>query len=56
MDRTDAATPVLLSKPTDAFVERLYTAVEPLAIVNCRVEWQVLKHTEPCGSPGRALP
>src|ERR1017187_7844824 len=55
VDRTDAAASVLLGKAADVLVERRYAALEPLPIVDRRVERQILKHAEPCGVPGSVL-
>lgn len=56
VDRTDAASAVLLGKAMEILIERRYAALESLSAVNRRIEWQVFKNAEPCGAPVSGLP
>jgi hypothetical protein len=40
----------------EVLVERRHAAFESLAIVDRRIERQVVKHAEPCGVPVSGLP
>ena len=55
-DGADAAAPVLFGETMEVLVECGYTAVEPLPIVQPRVERQIVKHAELCGAPASVLP
>jgi hypothetical protein len=44
VDRTDAASAVLLGKAMEILIECRYAARESLTIVDRRVEWMVVKH------------
>ncbi len=56
VNRTDAASAVLLGKAMEVLIKCRYAALESLPVVNRRIEWQVFKHAEPCGAPVSRLP
>ena len=56
IDRTDAASAVLLGEAMEVFVQRGHAALEVLPVVDGRVEWQVIKHAAPCGGPASVQP
>ena len=55
IDRTDAAAAVLLGEAPEILVQRWHTTLEPLPIMDRRVEWLIVKHAEPCGGHASLL-